>query len=67
MRNPMAIRRGPTGAVVGQFHHRARLRDSEVDLMLALIAAGASYAVVAQKFEVSKSCVQHIVSGRCRK
>lgn len=54
------------GRVVGQEHPRARLLDWEVDQVLELIEAGLSYAQVAEKFGVSKSCVAHIASGRRR-
>jgi hypothetical protein len=51
---------------IGESHHRAKLTDHDVDLILALADGGMSYAQIAQKFEVSKSCVQHVVSGRNR-
>lgn len=54
------------GKRIGQEHPRAKLLDSEVDQVLLLVESGMSYAQVAAKFEVSKSCVAHIVSGRRR-
>jgi hypothetical protein len=54
------------GRRVGEAHPRAKLLDSEVDQVLALLDAGLSYAEVAIKFEVSKSCVAHIATGRRR-
>lgn len=51
---------------VGESHPRAKLLDSEVDQVLALVDAGLSYAQVASKMDVSKSCIAHIVSGRRR-
>lgn len=54
------------GRRVGQSHPRAKLMDDEVDLVLALLEAGLSYRVVAEKFSVSKSCVAHIATGRRR-
>lgn len=52
--------------LVGESHPRAKLTDAEVDLALQLRAQGFSLAWVAGKLEVSKSCIQHIVSGRNR-
>lgn len=40
--------------------------DAEVDLVLDLLACGLSYAQVAQKFDVSKSCIQKIADGSRR-
>lgn len=54
------------GKRIGQEHPRAKLLDSEVDQVLFLVESGMSYAQVAAKFEVSKSCVAHIASGRRR-
>ena len=54
------------GRRVGQAHPRAKLLDSEVDQVLALLDAGLSYAEVAVKFDVSKSCIAHIATGRRR-
>jgi DNA-binding NarL/FixJ family response regulator len=54
------------GRRVGQAHPRAKLLDSEVDQVLALLEAGLSYAEVAVKFDVSKSCIAHIATGRRR-
>ena len=51
---------------VGENHPRAKLLDSEVDQVHALVEAGLSYAKVAEKMGVSKSCVAHIASGRRR-
>ena len=54
------------GRRVGQSHPRAKLLDSEVELALALLESGMSYAQVAGKLDVSKSCIAHIASGRRR-
>lgn len=54
------------GRRVGESHPRAKLLDNEVDLALALLEGGMSYAQVALKFDVSKSCVAHIATGRRR-
>ena len=42
------------------------LRDSEVDLVLELHQGGMSMRRIAEKFDVSKSCIGHICSGRRR-
>ncbi len=54
------------GRRIGESHPRAKLLDHEVDQVLALLEAGLSYAEVALKFDVSKSCVAHIATGRRR-
>lgn len=54
------------GRRIGEGHPRAKLLDHEVDQVLALLEAGLSYAQVALKFDVSKSCVAHIATGRRR-
>lgn len=54
------------GRVVGQEHPRALLLDWEIDQVLDLVESGLSYAQVAEKFGVSKSCIAHIASGRRR-
>ena len=54
------------GRRIGESHPRAKLLDQEVDQVLALLEAGLSYAEVALKFDVSKSCVAHIANGRRR-
>jgi DNA-binding NarL/FixJ family response regulator len=51
---------------VGESHPRAKLLDSEVDLVLELLESGLSLAKVAAKMDVSKSCIAHIASGRRR-
>jgi hypothetical protein len=54
------------GRRIGESHPRAKLLNHEVDLVLDLLDAGLSYAEVAHKFEVSKSCIAHIANGRRR-
>lgn len=54
------------GRRIGQEHPRAKLLDREVDQVLDLLESGLSYAAVAEKMEVSKSCVAHIATGRRR-
>lgn len=51
---------------VGESHPGAKLMDSEVDQVHELLEAGLSLAEVARKMDVSKSCIQHIASGRNR-
>ncbi len=55
-----------SGRRIGESHPRAKLMDHEVDQVLALLEAGMSYAQVAGKMDVSKSCVAHIATGRRR-
>ena len=54
------------GRRIGEGHPRAKLLDNEVEQVLALVAEGLSYAAIAEKFDVSKSCIAHIASGRRR-
>ena len=54
------------GRRVGETHPGAKLLDTEVDQVLDLLEAGLSYATIAGKFDVSKSCVAHIATGRRR-
>lgn len=54
------------GRRIGEHHPRAKLLDAEVEQVLALLDGGMSYARVAEKFQVSKSCVQHIANGSRR-
>jgi hypothetical protein len=54
------------GRRIGESHPRAKLLDHEVDQVLDLLDAGLSYAEVALKFDVSKSCIAHIATGRRR-
>jgi hypothetical protein len=54
------------GRRVGESHPRAKLLDHEVGLALDLLEDGLSYAEVARKLDVSKSCIAHIATGRRR-
>jgi hypothetical protein len=54
------------GRRICEGHPGAILTDHEVGLVLDLLEAGLSYAEVAVKFEVSKSCIAHIANGRRR-
>ena len=58
------------GYRVGESHHRAKLSDADVELILYLREAGLSCAEIAGKFDadytVSKSTVRDVCSGRIR-
>lgn len=54
------------GNRIGAGHPRAVLTDAEVDLVFGLIEDGMCYREIAEKFEVSKSCIGHLASGRRR-
>lgn len=58
------------GYRIGESHHRAKLSDDDVDLILYLRSEGLSYAAIAAKFDdgvtVSKSTVRDICLGRIR-
>lgn len=58
------------GYRIGEGHHRAKLTDADIDLILYLRDEGLSYAEIAAKFDdgltVSKSTVRDICLGRIR-
>lgn len=54
------------GYVIGEDHHRAKLTDHEVDLVLALRAAGMSQELVAEKMEISRRTVRDIEACNTR-
>lgn len=54
------------GHAIGEDHPRAVLTNHEVQLLLELRGEGYSYAWLAGKFEVGKSTVYDICSGRKR-
>lgn len=54
------------GRRIGQDHHHAKLTNRDVGLLLAMRAEGFGYRRLAAKFEVSKTTVRNIVSGRYR-
>lgn len=61
------------GHAVGETHHRAKLSDADVDLILELHAAGLGYGRIAAKMDhvpggISKSMVRHVCKGvyRCQ-
>ena len=66
MQAMMVTRRNAQGRRIGEHNPGAKLRDHEVDLVLALHDEGMSLAKIAEKFEVTKSCIGHIVPGRRR-
>ncbi len=55
------------GLRVGEYHHRAKLTDAECDQIVELWESGFySYRKLAEMFEVHKSTISHIVTGRKR-
>lgn len=54
------------GYVIGEQHHRAKLTDHEVDLVLQLLDEGVSERVVAAKFEVSRRTIRDYKRGSLR-
>jgi Mor family transcriptional regulator len=64
----LQIATNENGRSIGEDHHRAKLTNGDVDMLLALRDEGWSYGRLARKFEVSKSQVRNIVKGykRCQ-
>lgn len=54
------------GYRIGESHHKAKVTNHEVDLILALNAAGFGYKRIAQKFDISVPSVRDIIKGRRR-
>jgi len=59
------------GKRIGQDHHRAKLTDSDIDLIFELRDAGLSYLEIAGKFDdieggISRSTIRDIIKGRRR-
>ncbi len=58
------------GYRIGESHHRAKISDSDVQLILELRAAGLSYRAIAAKWDdgvtISRSTVRDICLGRIR-
>lgn len=54
------------GYRIGDDHVRSILTNHEVDLVVELREDGMSIGKIATVMEVSKSCIQHILSGRNR-
>ena len=63
---PVFVPLNSEGRRIGEQHPRAKLLDSEVDLVFALRESGMSYAQVAQTMGISKSAAAHICKGRRR-
>lgn len=54
------------GYRLGEDHHRAKLTDHEVGLVLELLDEGMSERLVAEKMEISRRTVRDIKAGRIR-
>jgi len=55
------------GLRIGEDHQQAKLSNSDVELILRLYQGGGwSYGRLAIKFDVSKSCIAWICSGKKR-
>lgn len=54
------------GYVLGEQHHRAKLTDDDVRLILALRAEGMAQHEIATKFECSRRTVRDIEAGKIR-
>ena len=54
------------GSRICENHPGAKLTDAEVAVLLELREEGYSYAWLANKFDVSKSCARWICTGRNR-
>jgi len=54
------------GYRIGQDHQNAKLTNHEVDLILELREQCLSYAEIASKFDISKSTVRDICTGKRR-
>lgn len=55
-----------TGRRIGQYHHKAKLTDAEVERLIAMHGEGYGYAKLAKMFEISKSQARNIVTGKKR-
>lgn len=60
------IRLNELGRRIGESHPRAVLSDHDVELVLALVEEGLTYAEIAEKFEVSAHCIGKIARGSRR-
>lgn len=59
------------GRRIGEDHHRAKLSNSDIDLILELRDEGLSYEAIARKMDhvpngIAKSTVRDICTGRIR-
>ena len=61
-----AIAINEMGRRIGEDHHKAVLTNAEVELLLQMRDEGMSYGQLAVSFEVSKSTIQSICTGRRR-
>lgn len=64
--NPVLVALSEIGRRIGEGHPRAKLLDREVDQVHELHEAGFSYSQIAEKMQISKSGVAHVISGRRR-
>lgn len=64
--NKRAVGTNERGFVVGQDHHRSKLTDHEVDLIIRLREEGLKLIEIAEKFEISKTEVCYICKGERR-
>lgn len=68
--HPAKVGTNSAGYRVGESHHRAKLSDADIELILYLREAGLSFSQIAGKFDagvtVSKSTVRDVCSGRIR-
>jgi hypothetical protein len=54
------------GRRIGQDHHRAKLTNGEVEMLIQMHEEGIGYRRLAIMFDVSPSAVRYIVKGRIR-
>lgn len=54
------------GYVIGEQHHRAKLSDHDVELVLSLLEEGMAQRIIAEKFECSRRTIRDIAKGRTR-
>ena len=66
MSSRRAVSVNDQGMVIGQDHHRAKLTDHEVDLIIELRADGMSLVEIGRKFDISKGMAHDLCSGRRR-
>jgi transposase len=55
------------GKAIGENVGNAKLTDNQADEIKLLLSNGIKVPEIAKRFNVSKSCIQHIKMGRCRK
>lgn len=59
----MRIGLNEQGYRVGEYHQHAKLTNNDVELIFQLREDGFTYSQIAVKFDVSKSCIAHIING----